>query len=341
MVERAHLRSIAHFALERKAFLLGDLVCAFAHSTRMNRPYDMPLDEQAERTLPIVEGRSQEEVRLWVRGLARLTDWSPSQLATQAGLAASTLNRFLNAPVKHNLSTTTINKLRAAAKRRVAQRIATGEIEPGEARDRQSARYPSPSAEALRPALASLPELVKDRAAVQALRRFVAADRRRADALATLLSGRLAAPRAAAPVREEEEYVLVPVYDVAAAAGDGTIVDDDHITGRLAFMPSWLQRVSNAAPDDLAVITVRGDSMEHTLKHDDTVLVDFTQRRPRRDGIFVIRYDDAVQVKRVSIHPVSKRLTVQSDNRDYPSYADLGPDDVDIVGRVIWLGRQV
>ena len=98
---------------------------------------------------------------------------------------------------------------------------------------------------------------------------------------------------------------------------------------------------ANAPPEDLAVITVKGDSMEHTLKHDDTVLVDFTQRRPKRDGIFVIRYDDAVQVKRVSIHPVSGRLTVHSDNKDYPSYGDIKPDSVDIVGRVIWLGRQV
>ena len=128
---------------------------------------------------------------------------------------------------------------------------------------------------------------------------------------------------------------------MAAAAGDGTVVDDDHVTGWLAFKPGWLRRVTHADPSELGVVTVRGDSMEHTLKHDDTVLVDFTQRRPQRDGIFVIRYADAVQVKRVSIHPVSRLLTVQSDNQAYPTYAGLDPYDIDIVGRVIWLGRQV
>jgi phage repressor protein C with HTH and peptisase S24 domain len=299
------------------------------------------IDAQAERALPAVEDRSQDDVRRWVRQLSELTGWSPSQLATQAGLAASTLNRFLNAPVKHNLSTTTINKLRGAAKRRLAERIERGELAAGEARHRPAAGDRHPTAEALRPALASLPDLLQDRAAVAALRRFLAADRRRGEALAMLLPEPTAAGAPATAAGLDDEYVLVPVYDVAAAAGDGTIVDDDHITGRLAFKPGWLQRVTSASPDELGVITVRGDSMEHTLKHDDTVLVDFTQRQPRRDGIYVIRYDDAVQVKRVSIHPVSNRLTVQSDNRDYPSYGDLSPGDIDIVGRVIWLGRRV
>ncbi len=227
--------------------------------------------------LPPLQGGSQSQVRRWVLGLTKLTGWSPSRLAVEAGLAASTVNRFVKGPVKHNLSTTTINKLREAAAPRFKDRVDAGELDPRE------------------PA---------------------------------------AAPSA-------DDYVLVAAYDVAAAAGDGTVVDDDHVTGWLAFKPGWLRRVTNADPGELAVVTVRGDSMEHTLKHDDTVLVDFTQRRPQRDGIFVIRYADAVQVKRVSIHPVSRLLTVQSDNQAYPTYAGLDPNDIDIVGRVIWLGRQV
>ncbi len=236
--------------------------------------------------LPPLQGGSQSQVRRWVLGLIRLTGWSPSRLAAEAGLAASTVNRFVKGPVKHNLSTTTINKLREAAAPRFKDRMHAGELDPSEL-------------------------------------------------------GAAPTPPAAPGPPSADDYVLVAAYDVAAAAGDGTVVDDDHVTGWLAFKPSWLRRVTNADPGELAVVTVRGDSMEHTLKHDDTVLVDFTQRRPQRDGIFVIRYADAVQVKRVSIHPVSRLLTVQSDNQAYPTYAGLDPNDIDIVGRVIWLGRQV
>ena len=77
------------------------------------------------------------------------------------------------------------------------------------------------------------------------------------------------------------------------------------------------------------------------IRNGDTVLVDFTQRMPKRDGIYVIRYDDSVQVKRISIHPESLLLTVRSDNKDYSTYTDLKPDKLDIVGRVIWLGRRI
>lgn len=143
------------------------------------------------------------------------------------------------------------------------------------------------------------------------------------------------------PVPPGEELVFIPVYDVAAAAGDGTVVDDQHIAGRLAFRPHWLRSVTSARPEDLGVITVRGDSMFPTLVNGDTVLVDFTQRMPKRDGIYVIRYDDSVQVKRISIHPENLLLTVRSDNKDYSTYTDLKPDKLDIVGRVIWLGRRI
>lgn len=255
---------------------------------------DETVERRAGRYLPPLQGGRQDEVRRWVRGLIAVTGWSASRLATEAGLAASTVNRFVRGPVKHNLSTTTINKLRDAAEVRVRRRIEAGELD--------------------------------------------AAD----------LGGDIA-PGATAPMPPQRgrrgppaaDYVLVAAYDVAAAAGDGTVVDDDHVTGWLAFKPSWLRRVTGADPSELGVVTVRGDSMEHTLKHDDTVLVDFTQRRPQRDGIFVIRYADAVQVKRVSIHPVSRLLTVQSDNQAYPTYTGLDSNDIDIVGRVIWLGRQV
>ncbi len=73
--------------------------------------------------LPPLQGGSQSQVRRWVLRLSKLTGWSPSRLAVEAGLAASTVNRFVKGPVKHNLSTTTINKLREAAAPRFKDRV--------------------------------------------------------------------------------------------------------------------------------------------------------------------------------------------------------------------------
>lgn len=138
-----------------------------------------------------------------------------------------------------------------------------------------------------------------------------------------------------------ENLVFIPVYDVAAAAGDGALVEAENRIGRLAFMPSWLKSVTAAAPGDLGIIMVRGDSMFPTLVDGDHILVDFTQTRPRQDGIYVIRLNDMLQVKRVTLHPGSGRVTVSSDNPAYAAYPDLNPGSIAIAGRVIWLGRRV
>jgi phage repressor protein C with HTH and peptisase S24 domain len=47
-------------------------------------------------------------------------------------------------------------------------------------------------------------------------------------------------------------------------------------------------------------------------------------------------------VKRVAANPVTGRITVISDNKElYPNFADLRPDEISVIGRVVWLGRQV
>lgn len=159
--------------------------------------------------------------------------------------------------------------------------------------------------------------------------------------LAPPLPSGLGARTAAAAESGADELVFVPVYDVAAAAGHGTLVDAEHQVGRLAFMPAWLRSVTAAAPADLGVIMVRGDSMFPTLVHGDHILIDFTQKAPNQDGIFVIRLNEVLQVKRITLHPSTGRLTVSSDNPAYTAYRDLEPASVEVAGRVIWLGRRL
>jgi phage repressor protein C with HTH and peptisase S24 domain/DNA-binding XRE family transcriptional regulator len=140
---------------------------------------------------------------------------------------------------------------------------------------------------------------------------------------------------------EGDTFALLPVYDARASAGPGA-EGRDVVLHRIAFRDDWLRKVTRAPLDQLAVIEVDGDSMEPTLRPGDSVLVDFGQRRPtQRDGIYVLRTEGLLQVKRVSAHPASKTLSIMSDNERYPPYSDVRPDDVEVVGRVIWLGRQV
>ena len=153
-------------------------------------------------------------------------------------------------------------------------------------------------------------------------------------------AGKSVTPPAAVPPFEDE-LVFVPSYEVAAAAGEGIVIDVEYETGRLAFRRDWLNRVTAAAPEDLAVIAVHGDSMYPTLADGDTILVDLTQRAPSRDGIYIIRFGEFVLVKRLLLDPVRRLVTISCDNENYPPLAPVEPVDIDVAGRVIWVGRRL
>jgi phage repressor protein C with HTH and peptisase S24 domain/DNA-binding XRE family transcriptional regulator len=140
-----------------------------------------------------------------------------------------------------------------------------------------------------------------------------------------------------------DSWALLPVYDTAASAGPGKDIDREAVVHRIAFREEWIRTVTKASLDQLAVISVDGDSMEPTLRPGDTVLIDFRQNHPAdKDGIYVIRTGNGLQVKRVQVElGRPPKIAVLSDNPVYQPQRNLKPDDIHVVGRVIWLGRQV
>lgn len=140
-----------------------------------------------------------------------------------------------------------------------------------------------------------------------------------------------------------DRFAMLPVYETAVSAGPGHEAEDGAPITRIAFRTEWLRQIARGGINDLVVLTVDGDSMEPTLRQGDSVLVDMSQQRAQQqDGIYVIRTDGGLQVKRVASNPVTGRITIISDNKDfYPPFTDLLPDQVTVLGRVLWLGRQV
>ena len=134
---------------------------------------------------------------------------------------------------------------------------------------------------------------------------------------------------------------LIPRLAVGASAGPGALAEDEMPDAEIAFDEAWLRRLG-AGSDAVTMIRVEGDSMSPTLNDGDDILVAMHggTGTPRRDGIHVLRMDDALIVKRLAFRP-DGRLSVTSDNALYPSFPDLAPDSVHIVGRVIWAGRRV
>ncbi|MEM1132626.1 MAG: S24 family peptidase [Pseudomonadota bacterium] len=132
----------------------------------------------------------------------------------------------------------------------------------------------------------------------------------------------------------------IPKLAVGASAGPGRMADNEHVECELAFDEEWLRRqgFANAA---LNMIQVEGDSMEPTLCDGDDIMVEMANGDlARRDGVYVLRRDDALMVKRLAFQPDGS-VSVISDNTAYPPMQGLDMADIAIVGRVVWAGRKL
>src|SRR3546814_14911714 len=98
--------------------------------------------------------------------------------------------------------------------------------------------------------------------------------------------------------------VEVPILNVDASAGFGAIAESETAHTRFGFDERWLGKLTRAKSPSLSIIHVHGESMEPTLRDGDEVLVDSSDQGSRlRDGIYVLRADAALVVKRVTIQP--------------------------------------
>lgn len=154
----------------------------------------------------------------------------------------------------------------------------------------------------------------------------------------SLLGGPAPAP---APARGKAGgFTVVPALPAFASAGPGAFNADEGPSGRIAFERKRLRELT-ASPDAVSMIAVRGDSMSPTLNDGDDILVDRADGSERlRDGIYVLRIDDALNVKRLAVLP-GRRFTILSDNPAYPPMSKWRPDQVEVIGRVIWVGRKL
>jgi phage repressor protein C with HTH and peptisase S24 domain len=137
----------------------------------------------------------------------------------------------------------------------------------------------------------------------------------------------------------EAAMVAVRRIDAKAHAGAGGLVEDDRNGGEERIDPRVVARLG-VSPATLTMITAHGDSMEPLIHDGDALFVDMADRRlSSRPGIFVIRLDDALLVKRVS--RIGLEVQVASDNPATPLIAPVRADRVAVIGRVVRLARSL
>jgi len=142
-------------------------------------------------------------------------------------------------------------------------------------------------------------------------------------------------------VRGLPAVVAVPRLSLGASAGAGSLDEDERTAGVMAFDAQWLRHLG-VRPQRVSIIRVDGESMAPTLNDGDDIMVDHEDDADRlRDGVYVLRLDGVLMVKRVAMGPLRGRFSVLSDNPHYPDWTDIDPAMVAIVGRVVWTGRRL
>ena len=135
--------------------------------------------------------------------------------------------------------------------------------------------------------------------------------------------------------------VAIPRLSLGASAGPGSLDEDERATGAMAFDANWLRHLG-VRPQRVSIIRVDGESMAPTLNDGDEIMVDHDDDAARlRDGVYVLRLDGVLMVKRIALGPRRGAFSVLSDNAHYRDWIDIDPALVAIVGRVVWTGRRL
>jgi hypothetical protein len=132
-------------------------------------------------------------------------------------------------------------------------------------------------------------------------------------------------------------WIAIPRLPLDASAGPGAFSGEERPFDSLGFSAEWL-REQNLDPAMLSMIQVSGDSMQPALQDGDEILVDRSPR-PLREGIHVVRVDDAVLVKRLDTGRPGF-ITLVSENEVY-ARVELPAHDVQVIGRVVWKGGRL
>ncbi|MGL0958514.1 helix-turn-helix domain-containing protein [Vibrio vulnificus] len=156
----------------------------------------------------------------------------------------------------------------------------------------------------------------------------------------------LALSNEVAQVKEEQPHyakVSVPYYDIYASAGNGSVpIGGEYSPYSIDIHPQLL--LDQGIPTtNLFMMTVKGDSMETTLFDGDLVIVRRELGYPRvLEGVYVIRIDSQLFIKRIQYNKFEGYMQVDSDNTYYRSFTIHGEDlnAVQIIGEaVLTLGR--
>ena len=135
--------------------------------------------------------------------------------------------------------------------------------------------------------------------------------------------------------QEQSDIISIPYYpEVSAAAGSGALVYDENTVKHLQISSAI---INISTGDNVCLINATGNSMQPVIDDRDLLLVDLSQKLITDEGIYVIRLDTTLVVKRVQ--KILNGIILISDNPQYPpreiSANNFNENDAAVIGKVI------
>lgn len=139
----------------------------------------------------------------------------------------------------------------------------------------------------------------------------------------------------------ESNVVMIPIYDLGQAFESSGWAAARHQAGRMPFSLPMLQSITSASADQLVLLKVHGDAMAPTLVQGDYVLLNSQQSLVAGDGIYAIFHESQLLLKRFSVDPVRKQVSMSCDNPAYPAVREYSMIDIPVAGRALWVGKNL
>lgn len=156
-----------------------------------------------------------------------------------------------------------------------------------------------------------------------------------------LLSGFPPPPKEYSSISSPPKSVLLPKLSLGGSAGVGTLDQDERSVDAVAVDTRWLISIG-VQPSHVSVLRVDGEAMAPTLRHGDDIMVDHSDNMARlRDGLYLLRLDDMLMIKRIAMGRRRGMFSIVSDNNLYPSWGEMDLKLITVVGRVAWVGRSL
>ncbi|WP_442765867.1 LexA family transcriptional regulator [Sulfurospirillum cavolei] len=136
-------------------------------------------------------------------------------------------------------------------------------------------------------------------------------------------------PEAVSP----SNVITIPIFEAVAGCGAAGMLEQLRLSSDNFVFDSRIFP-SNIITNNIAMIRIVGDSMAPYLDENDWAIIELRNGRDivPVEAVYLIAYDDAVQIKRVQI--IGKKAVIKSDNKEYEPFT-LGINDFDIVGKIV------